>query len=71
MEKKLSLGAYPEVTLIAARAGREKARKMILKGADPIIERQRAKLRAQSEASNVFGDIALEYIPKRETYAGR
>jgi integrase len=66
VEKKLSLGTYPEVSLVAARAGREKARKLILSGADPIIERQRAKLRAQSEASNIFGDIALEYINKRE-----
>jgi Arm DNA-binding domain len=70
VEKKLSLGAYPEVTLIAARAGRETARKLILNGVDPIIERQRTKLRAQSEASNIFGDIALEYINKREREGG-
>jgi len=66
VEKKLSLGAYPEVRLRAARAARDPSRKLIVNGADPVIERQRAKLRAQSEASNIFGEIALEYISKRE-----
>jgi integrase len=66
VEKKLSLGTYPDVSLVAARAGRDQARKLIMEGVDPSIERQRAKLRAQADAGNTFADIALEYISKRE-----
>ncbi len=66
VEKKLGLGTYPEISLVAARARRDEARKLIANGVDPAIEKQRAKMRAQADASNTFTDIALEYIKKRE-----
>ena len=42
-EKLLSLGVYPEVSLKAARAKRDDARKLIAAGTDPSTERRTAK----------------------------
>ncbi|OJY61904.1 MAG: hypothetical protein BGP16_15320 [Sphingobium sp. 66-54] len=64
-EKKLGLGTYPEVSLAAARAARDDARKQLAAGADPSFEKKRAKVRAQASAANKFGDIAREYVEKR------
>jgi integrase len=65
VEKKLGLGTYPETSLSKARALRDQARELIAAGIDPGIEKQRAKLRAQADASNTFGEIAREFIDKR------
>lgn len=65
VEKKLALGTYPAVSLSAARAGRDEARRMMATGADPAVEKQRAKQLAKVNAGNTFGDIAKEYIVKR------
>ena len=65
VEKKLGLGTYPETSLSKARALRDQARELIAAGIDPGIERQRAKLRAQADADNTFGEIAREFIDKR------
>lgn len=65
VEKKLALGTYPETSLSKARALRDQARELIAAGIDPGIEKQRAKLRAQVDASNTFGEIAREFIDKR------
>lgn len=63
-EKKMSLGAYPEVSLKAARAKRDEARALLGEGKDPSQERQIRKLTAKVEASNTFGAIAREYLDK-------
>jgi integrase len=63
-EKKMSLGAYPEVSLKAARAKRDEARALLGEGKDPSQERQVRKLTAKVEASNTFGAIAREYLDK-------
>ncbi|MFL9840518.1 integrase arm-type DNA-binding domain-containing protein [Sphingomonas sp. ST-64] len=63
-EKKMSLGAYPEVSLKAARAKRDEARAQLSEGKDPSQERQIKKLTAKVEASNTFGAIAREYLDK-------
>ena len=65
VEKKLGLGTYPETSLSKARALRDQARELIAAGIDPGIEKQRAKLRAQVDASNTFGEVAREFIAKR------
>lgn len=65
--KKLGLGIYPEVTLTEAPAKADEAGKIIADGFDPGLEKQRAKARAQLNASNLFGDIAREYIEKRRS----
>lgn len=63
-EKKMSLGAYPEVSLKAARAKRDEARALLGEGKDPSQERQIRKLTAKVEASNTFGAISREYLDK-------
>lgn len=71
-EKSLSLGVYPDVSLVEAREGRAEARKLLRKGVDPSAERKRAKLRARGEADNDFKTIALEWHGKRKpVWTGR
>jgi integrase len=63
-EKLLALGAYPEITLKAARTKRDEARLAIRQGRDPSGERKTAKRRQALEAQNAFRTIALEFIEK-------
>lgn len=65
-EQQLSLGTYPEVSLKAAREGRDAARKLLAEGLDPGAERKRAAAVAAIAASNTFLAVAEELIEKRE-----
>ncbi|WP_027175902.1 tyrosine-type recombinase/integrase [Desulfovibrio aminophilus] len=62
-EKRLALGAYPAVSLAAARERRDEARKVLAQGVDPAAARkaEQAEARAQEET---FGDIAREWFDK-------
>ncbi|GGC11569.1 integrase [Novosphingobium endophyticum] len=64
-EKKLSFGAYPQVSLRDARKLRDDARDLLAEGKDPALERRRDKLRAGTLAENTFTSIANEYCRKR------
>jgi integrase len=64
VEKKLSLGAYPEVSLKQARLARDEARASLANGVDPAEERRREKRVAKINAANTFKAIALSYIAK-------
>lgn len=46
-EKKLALGAYPEVGLKEARRQRDLARASLETGADPALQKRKAKLSAR------------------------
>jgi len=63
-EKKLSLGAYPEVSLKAAREARDRARLDIACGLDPAEKKQLDKRTARINAENTFQAIAKTYIEK-------
>lgn len=65
-EKKLSLGAYPEVSLKRAREKRDEARTRLADGIDPSAERRRAVAASKVAASNSFEDVANDYIGKLE-----
>jgi integrase len=65
-EKLLSLGAWPEVSLATARKERDKAKEALAMGVDPARDKQQAKHRAQVAAANTFGEIAREYLDKRQ-----
>lgn len=65
-EKRLALGAYPQVKLGEARRKRDAARIQLNEGIDPLLERKRAKARRQIGASHTFSAIAEEFIRKRE-----
>lgn len=63
-EKKLSLGAYPDVKLKDARDARDKARSTLASGIDPAAQKQRDKRAARINAANTFSAIAKVYIEK-------
>ena len=63
-EKKLSLGAYPEIGLKDAREMRDKARSAIAKGIDPAEKKRRDKFAARISATNTFHAVAEAYIAK-------
>ena len=61
-EKKLSLGAYPEISLAKARKLRDDARVSLADGQDPSLERKKAKFAAKLSSENTFAGVAREYI---------
>ncbi len=61
-QKRIALGAYPNVGLAEARRKRDEAKLKIHEGTDPLAERKRHKLVGKFKASNCFGDLAEEYI---------
>jgi integrase len=66
VEKKLSLGRYPDVPLGAARKLRDAAREAARAGNDPATAKRRNRIAAKVAAGTTFGDVALEYIEKAE-----
>lgn len=64
IEKKLSLGAYPDLGLKDAREAREQARSALAKGADPAEKKQSDKRAAKINAANTFSSVAKAYIDK-------
>ena len=65
-EKKLGLGAYPDVSLSAARAKRDEARTLIAAGKDPAAQKARDKAQRKVSSDNTFLTVAEEYIVKRQ-----
>lgn len=59
-EKKLSFGAYPDVTLANARIKRDEARKLISNDIDPSLHQKERKLARRFGADNSFELVALE-----------
>lgn len=70
-EKRLALGAWPDVTLAKARQLCEAARATLSDGADPGLERKRAKATARISAANTFASVAAEYIDGKMVGEGR
>lgn len=65
-EQKLSLGAYPEVSLSEARKRRDEARQLLAAGKDPGVEKKRAKLRSSIQSEDTFSALSVEYCTKRK-----
>jgi hypothetical protein len=57
-EKVLSLGAYPIVTLGAAREKALKAKEMLLSDIDPSQAKRERKLQSKADAENSFESVA-------------
>lgn len=70
-EKKLSLGAYPEVNLTKARKLRDAARATLANGQDPALERKKAKFTAKLSAGITFAGVAREYIESKMVGDGK
>lgn len=62
VEKKLSLGRYPDVTLSRARTLCDEARSQLADGVDPAAQKALDKVAAKASAANTFAEIAGEYI---------
>jgi len=63
-EKKLAFGAYPEVSLKAARDLRDDARKLLAAGIDPAEKKKQDRHAAKVSAANSFVVVAQSYIDK-------
>lgn len=70
-EKRLALGAYPQVTLKDARQRRDAARAKLETGLDPALDRKRGKAAAKLSAANTFAAIAREYIDTKMIGEGK
>lgn len=65
-QKTLTIGAYPKVTLAAARKARDAARDRLQHGFDPVIEQQQEKERARFAAGTTFELVGKEWQDKRK-----
>lgn len=63
-QKQLAVGAYPEVSLKAARIKRDEARSQLQAGIDPAAKKQADKRTRKLEAQNAFETVAREFIDK-------
>jgi integrase len=64
VERKLSLGKYPDVGLKDARRQRDAARRRLAEGGDPSRDKRTAKAAAKLGIANSFDALASEYIEK-------
>lgn len=65
VQKTLALGAYPEITVAAARRLHAEAMDLLAAGIDPAAAKQAAKRRAAVDAGNTFDAIADQLIAKK------
>ena len=63
--RTLALGVYPVMTLSAARAGRDEARRSIAQDIDPGVAKKARKRAAKVASENTFEAIAREWIANR------
>lgn len=65
-QKLLSFGAYPAVSLAAARKRRDQAKELIAAGIDPGVRAKTEKQERLVAGRNTFAAIADEYLEKEE-----
>jgi integrase len=63
--KLLSLGTYPDVSAITARAKADDARKLLLEGKDPSQQKRQEKFKAKLATENAFDKIAAKLVAKK------
>ncbi|ARR52354.1 integrase [Rhizorhabdus wittichii DC-6] len=71
IEKLLTLGKYPQVSLSAARRARDEAKARLSSGADPAHDRKMAKIAAKVSAGNTFQSVAEDFIAVKLEAAGK
>lgn len=64
-QKKLSLGAYPTITLADARRQRDAAKKLLASGVDPGQQKKQDKIRKALSDAATFEAVAEEYLAKK------
>lgn len=70
-ESRLSLGAYPEVSLAEARSRRDDARKVVKAGGDPLLERKLEKAAKRAGSGNTFQLVAEDFIATKLVANGK
>lgn len=65
-QKTLALGAYPAVSLTDARAGRDRAKKLLAQGVDPSVQQKAQRRATRVAAANTFRLIGDELMAKQE-----
>lgn len=74
-ERRLAIGAYPQVGLKQARERRDEAKALIAQGVDPVAAKREGKARLEAEArkeAETFERIAREWIVQNQpTWAAR
>lgn len=60
----MAFGAYPDLSLVQAREAREKARKLIRDGLNPMQERRVERITREFVTANTFGVVADELLEK-------
>jgi integrase len=60
-EKTLSLGAYPDVSLLEARSARDEAKKSLKSGRDPSAQKRIERLIGRRQSEETFETIAREW----------
>jgi integrase len=66
IERKMSLGSFPDVTLQQARKERDKALAQLVDDIDPVEEKRQRRLKAEIAAQTTFELVANEFIQKME-----
>jgi hypothetical protein len=64
VERKLSLGSFPDVTLQQARKERDRAQAQLIDDIDPAEEKRQRRLKAELAAQTTFKLVAEEFIQK-------
>jgi integrase len=65
-EKKLSIGAYPDISLAQARKIKSEARAQVAVGIDPSEAKQEAKAQAREAHGNTFEKIGAAFLSKQQ-----
>ena len=66
-EKRLALGAYPQITLAEARGRRGQARKLLSEGIDPSEQRKADKAAHKERTENNFEAVTREWAKKQSS----
>ena len=65
-EKTLSIGPFPLVSLLEAREARDDAKRLLLEGVDPMVEKKKKKLTTIQNYQNTFKFVALDWYDNRK-----
>ncbi|HDR8992378.1 TPA: tyrosine-type recombinase/integrase, partial [Burkholderia vietnamiensis] len=65
-EKRMALGVYPAVTLLAARKARDEIKDQLRAGLDPSHEKKRVKAQRSLDRENSFEPIAREWHQQKK-----
>lgn len=66
IQRKLSFGAYPTVTLEKARAKRSEAKTLLADGIDPFDHEKAAKAHKLDSEAHTFASVAAELLAKKK-----